>query len=294
MNIILPLKQNLWLYLILVGVFSLAVGSFLNVVIYRLPKILQREWREQCEAFLKLKTINLFAHKHINLFLPRSHCPHCQHRLSCYENIPLLSYIFLAGKCRTCKKKIALRYPLVELLTLLLSVVVAWKFAFGWQTAAGLVLTWTLIALTFIDFDQQLLPDNITLPMLWLGLLLNYFSIFSSLQSAVIGAAAGYLSLWLVYWIFKITTKKEGMGYGDFKLLAMLGAWFGWQMLPLIILLSALVGALVGIGLIIGKRHAQGTPIPYGPYLAGAGWIAMLWGPPIIHIYLHGYNLLLV
>lgn len=257
-------------------VLGLVLGSFLNVVIYRLPVMLEREWRAQCAELTGAPA--QAASDTFNLVIPRSRCPHCGHRISALENIPVLSFIFLRGKCSECGAAIGWRYPFVELLTGLASALVAWQFGWGLATLGALILTWTLIALTFIDFDQQLLPDSITLPLLWLGLLFNIGGTYTDLTSAVIGAVAGYLSLWAVYQIFKLATGKEGMGYGDFKLLAALGAWLGWQVLPMIILLSSVVGAVLGIALIVFGRQQRGVPMPFGPFLAIAGWIALLWG----------------
>ena len=265
------------------GVLGLLVGSFLNVVIHRLPKMMEREWRAQCA---ELQGVEPAAQPRYNLLLPPSACPHCGHRIGALENIPILSYLLLRGKCKGCGAPIGLRYPLVELVSGLLSVAVAWHFGFGVAAILALLFVWALIALTFIDFDTQLLPDSITLPLLWLGLLGNLSGTFVPLDKAVIGAAAGYLSLWSVYWLFKLATGKEGMGHGDFKLLAAIGAWLGWQMLPLVVLLSALVGAVVGIALMVVARHGRSVPIPFGPYLAGGGLIALFWGQTLTQMYL--------
>jgi len=262
----------------LIAVLGLLVGSFLNVVIYRLPLIMEREWRSQCDELNGQDSVELPT---LTLSQPRSACPQCQHAISALENIPVLSYLFLGGKCRSCKTTISIRYPIIEALTGLLSGIVAYHFGFGWPCIGALLLTWSLVALTFIDVDHQLLPDTITLPLLWLGLSFNLFEQFTTLEASVIGALAGYLSLWLVYQAFKLSTGKEGMGYGDFKLLAALGAWLGWSLLPAIILLSSLVGAVVGISLMLIRRHERDVPIPFGPYLAAAGWIALIWGDPI-------------
>ncbi len=268
---------------IFAGIFGLLVGSFLNVVIHRLPKMMEREWQQQC-AELNGQTVE--PSPVYNLVIPRSACPHCNHAISALENIPVLSYLFLRGRCAGCAAPISPRYPIVESVSGLLSAYAAWHFGFGMTGIAAIVLLWGLIALTFIDFDTQLLPDSITLPLLWLGLLVNLNSAFTSLPSALIGAVAGYLVLWSVYWAFKLTTGKEGMGYGDFKLLAALGAWLGWTMLPLIILLSSLVGAVVGITLILFAQHGRNIPIPFGPYLAGGGIIALFWGQTLTQSYL--------
>jgi len=283
-------------YLIAVGLLGLTVGSFLNVVIHRLPMMMEHEWREHC-AEITEDTVTQNAsgatsgkskdpEEKFNLSTPRSRCPHCGHAITALENIPVLSYLWLRGRCSGCSAKISARYPIIEFITALLSVTIAWHFGFGWPALAGLFFTWALIALTMIDFDHQLLPDSITLPFLWLGLGLSLWQVFVDTPTALIGAIAGYLSLWTVYWAFKLITGKEGMGYGDFKLLALLGAWMGWQMLPVIILLSSAVGAVVGIGLIITRGRDKNIPIPFGPYLATAGWIALLWGHDITNAYL--------
>jgi len=265
-------------------VLGLIVGSFLNVVIHRLPIIMEREWKSQARDFLDLE--HPPEQEPLTLARPASRCPHCGHRIRFYENIPLLSWLWLRGKCSACDARISLRYPLVELLTGVLSAVVAWHFGFGWQAAAALVLTWALIALSMIDIDHQLLPDSITLPLLWLGLLLSLFPVFADMRASLIGAAAGYLSLWIVYQLFRLLTGKEGMGFGDFKLLGALGAWMGWQSLPMIVLLSSAVGAVLGGTLMVVQRRGRQQPIPFGPYLAIAGWIALLWGEHISSAYL--------
>jgi len=270
-------------FITLCAILGLMVGSFLNVVIYRLPRMMQQDWEAQC-AELKGDPASLKTP--FNLVVPRSACPSCGHKISAWENIPLLSYLFLRGRCSQCSATIGIRYPLVEALTSLLSGFMAWHFGFTAAALAALVFTWTLIALTFIDLDTQLLPDSITQPLIWLGLLINIGSIYTPLQSAVIGAVSGYMALWSVYWLFKFATGKEGMGFGDFKLLAAIGAWLGWQMLPLVILLSSLVGAVVGISLILFAKHGRNIPIPFGPYLAGGGIIALIWGQELTQVYL--------
>ncbi|MDP1674374.1 MAG: A24 family peptidase [Burkholderiales bacterium] len=257
---------------------GLCVGSFLNVVIHRLPKMMERQWRAECA---ELAGGEAPPAEHYNLIVPRSACPSCNRPIRAIENIPLLSWIVLRGRCAGCKAAISPRYPAVEALTAALSAYFAWHFGFGIAGAAALLFLWLMIALTFIDLDTYYLPDNLTLPLLWAGLLININGTFATLQSAVIGAAAGYLSLWSVYWIFKWATGKEGMGYGDFKLLAAIGAWLGWQMLPLTILLSSLVGAVIGIGLIVFAGRGRSVPIPFGPYLAIAGLIALAYGPAL-------------
>ena len=274
-----------WLYFSLVFLFSLMIGSFLNVVIHRLPIMLEREWQAEYLGYFN-PAAQPQQEERYNLMMPRSACPHCGHAITAMENIPLLSWLWLKGRCRECQAPISARYPLVELLTALLSLVVAATFAPGWGLLAALLLTWVLVALTFIDLDKMLLPDQLTLPLLWGGLLFNLTGGFAPLADAVIGAMAGYLVLWSLYWAFKLLTGKEGMGYGDFKLLAALGAWLGWQALPIVLLLSSLVGAFIGIGLILLRNHHQNKPIPFGPYLAIAGWIALLWGDTITRWYL--------
>jgi leader peptidase (prepilin peptidase)/N-methyltransferase len=269
------------------SLLGLLIGSFLNVVIHRLPVMTQREWQNDCAALLETKLEDAPAEP-FNLVTPRSRCPNCGHAISAIENIPLLSYAILGGKCRGCKKPISARYPFVELLSGVTAAAVVIHYGFSPATVFALALTWSLIVLAAIDFDTQWLFDSITLPMLWLGLVVNYFGIFVSLEEAVLGAVFGYLALWSVYWGFKLATGKEGMGYGDFKLLAMLGAWLGWKVLPVIIVLSSVVGACIGIGLMVFTSHDRSKPIPFGPYLAIAGWIALLWGGDIMARYLYG------
>ncbi len=288
-------------FISLCALLGLMVGSFLNVVIHRLPKMLEREWHAQCAEFSSqsddgplqnpAKETPPTAHPagdrpRYNLITPRSSCPHCGHKIGALENVPVISYLLLRGKCKGCSTQISARYPIVEMVSGLLSGYIALHFGFGLAAFAALFLAWALLALTFIDFDTQLLPDVITLPLLWLGLLFNLSGTFTGLPSAVIGAVAGYLALWVVFWLFKLTTGKEGMGYGDFKLLAAIGAWLGWQMLPLVILLSSLVGAVAGVTLIVAARHGRNIPIPFGPYLAGGGLIALFWGPMLTQKYL--------
>ena len=299
----------------LAGVVGLLVGSFLNVVIHRLPIMLDRDWRKQCGELDArpgaTASSNSDATAHIatqvagpyNLIVPRSACPACHEPIKSWQNIPVLSWLLLKGKCAACKAPISLRYPLIELSCALLSAAVAWKFGFGWNAVAALGVTWALIALTGIDLDTQLLPDAITLPLLWAGLLASLFvgvgggsgvggstSLPVSPTEAIVGAAAGYLSLWVVYHVFRLCTGKEGMGYGDFKLLAALGAWMGSRMLLPIVLASALAGAVIGIALILSGRHARGVPMPFGPFLAAAGWLALMWGPQWVDAYLGLYG----
>ena len=282
------------LFIATVGIFSLLIGSFLNVVIHRLPIMLDRAWRADAAGILESPphpgAKDLAADATYNLVVPRSACPHCHAQITALQNIPVVSYLFLRGKCAQCGAKISIRYPLIESITAVLSAIVAYKFGFTWYTAAGLVMTWALIALWLIDFDTFLLPDQITLPLVWMGLLISLFAtpgtpFAPDTRSSIIGGVAGYLSLWSVYWAFKLLTGKEGMGYGDFKLLAAFGTWFGWQPLLLIVLLSAFAGAVIGVGLIVFRGRDKNIPIPYGPYLAIAGWIAMLWGRELIGRY---------
>lgn len=277
-------ESQAWL-LFCVGLFSLAVGSFLNVVVYRLPVMMERDWRAQCREYFGSETEEPPAEP-FNLVVPRSRCPHCGHAITALENIPVISYLLLRGRCSDCGASISARYPLVEAATALLSVAVAWRFGFSWETAALLPLTWALIALSLIDYDHKLLPDSIIFPFLWLGLLLNTQGLFTDPVTAVIGAAAGYLALWVVFQLFRLLTGKEGMGYGDFKLLALFGAWAGWPYLFQVILLSSLVGALVGGALLAFAGRDRAEPIPFGPFIAAAGWISLLWGAEINQAYL--------
>jgi len=262
--------------------FSLLIGSFLNVVIYRVPKMMELEWQAQLEEMQGKEP----EQETFNLAVPHSSCPKCGHRIRWYENIPVLSYLMQRGRCNGCQTKISLRYPSVELFTAIVSAFVVYLYGLNTVSLAVVFFTWVLICLTLIDYDTQLLPDNITLPLLWLGLLINSFGAFTSLHMAVAGAMVGYLSLWSIYWVFKLLTGKEGMGYGDFKLLAALGAWAGVDQLPLIILFSSLVGAIFGIMMIVLKQHERQNPIPFGPYLAVAGWITLIWGQEITYQYL--------
>jgi leader peptidase (prepilin peptidase)/N-methyltransferase len=271
-------------FIVVALLFGLVIGSFLNVVIYRLPVMLSARWEKEC-AEMSGKEMPGDS-KPFNLCHPHSTCPHCDHRIRAWENIPVLSWLALRGKCSNCHKPISLRYPAIELLAGALAALVAWRYGYGAQALVLIVLAWALIALTFIDVDHQLLPDVIVLPFLWLGLLINTQSVFASLPDAVIGAVAGYLSLWLVFHAFKLITGKEGMGYGDFKLFALFGAWLGWQLLPLIILLASLVGAIVGIAMIAALGRDRRLPIPFGPYLCAAGLLAALWGHDLTAWYL--------
>jgi leader peptidase (prepilin peptidase)/N-methyltransferase len=283
MSFITLLQTDPVLFTSLCAAIGLMVGSFLNVVILRLPKMMEREWHQQC-AELRGETIETLPP--LSIAKPRSACPHCQHKITALENIPILSYLVLRGRCSQCNTSISPRYPIIEALTGIISGFVAWNFGYGLLALAALIFVWAMIALAFIDLDTQLLPDDITLPLLWAGLLVNLGDGFTDIRSAIIGAVSGFLALWSVYWCFKIATGKEGMGYGDFKLLAVIGAWFGWKMLPLVILLSSLVGAVVGIGLIAITKHGRDVPIPFGPYLVGGGLIALFWGNQLNHTYL--------
>ncbi|GGD04678.1 prepilin peptidase [Halopseudomonas salina] len=285
MTLIDYLASHVLAFILLAGLLGLIVGSFLNVVIHRLPIMMERAWLRQSREMLE-PDVELAPEPTFNIVLPHSHCPHCNTEIKAWQNLPVISYLLLRGRCGHCQKHISLRYPSVELLTAVLSMVVAWQFGFGWQAGSMLVLTWALICLSLIDADTQLLPDAIVLPLLWLGLIANSFGLFTDLHTALWGAVAGYLSLWLVFWAFKLITGKEGMGYGDFKLLAMLGAWGGWQILPLTILLSSLVGAILGIIILKTRGQSNATPLPFGPYLAIAGWIALIWGDTITGKYL--------
>ena len=279
----LPGDLPLAAFTLISGVLGLLVGSFLNVVIHRLPTMMERDWRSHCAELCGEEPP---AHEPLSLARPGSRCPACAHAISPIENVPLLSWLFLRGRCSACAAPISPRYPLVEAVSGLLCAFAAFHFGYTWAALGAMLLIWCLIALTCIDFDSQLLPDAITLPLLWAGLLFNLFGTFTDLQSAVIGAVGGYLALWSVYWAFKLTTGKEGMGYGDFKLLAALGAWLGWEMLPLTILLSSLLGAVIGIALITIAKRGRSVPIPFGPYLALAGLLALFWGKPLTRAYL--------
>jgi leader peptidase (prepilin peptidase)/N-methyltransferase len=283
MNLLDLLESSPPLFIGVCAVLGLLVGSFLNVVIHRLPKMLERGWHAQCA---ELRGEETAPGEPYNLLTPRSACPHCHHAISALENIPVLSYLLLRGKCRGCHAAISLRYPIIEAISGILCGFAAWHFGFGLAAIGAILLIWALLALTAIDFDTQLLPDDITLPLIWVGLLFNLYGAFTTLHDAVLGAIAGYIALWAVYWLFKLATGKEGMGYGDFKLLAALGAWLGWQLLPLIIILSSLVGAVIGITLIVAVKRGRDIPIPFGPYLAGGGLIALFWGQTLTQNYL--------
>lgn len=281
------------LFIAMVFAFALVIGSFLNVVIYRLPVMMEREWREHCEDLARTPPEHELPSGRFDLIVPRSHCPSCGTAIEAWQNIPVVSYLLLGGRCAKCKESISARYPVVELMTAILATVCAWHFGPSVEAVMAIVLTLALVPVTMIDADTQLIPDSIVLPLMWLGLALSLFhpvagadTLFITPQDAIVGAMAGYLSLWSVYQLFKLVTGKEGMGYGDFKLLAALGAWLGWQALPMIILMSAIVGALVGLTLMALNRHERSVPMPFGPYLAAAGWITMLWGDIIAGLYL--------
>jgi leader peptidase (prepilin peptidase)/N-methyltransferase len=281
------------LFVAVVFALGLVIGSFLNVVIHRLPLMMERDWREQCEELARQATERAIPEGRFDLIAPRSQCPSCGNTISAWQNIPVVSYLLLGGKCGNCGESISARYPLVEVATAVLVAACAWRFGFGLETLMAIVLTITLVPITMIDAETQLIPDSIVLPLMWIGLGMSLFhpvdgatTLFIAPQDAIIGAMAGYLSLWSVYQLFKLVTGKEGMGYGDFKLLAALGAWLGWQQLHLIILLSAVVGAIVGLSLMAFRRHDRSVPIPFGPYLAAAGWVTMMWGDAIQKAYL--------
>ncbi len=278
------------MFIAILAISGLFIGSFLNVVIHRLPKMMEQEWRAQCIDVLGIDVPGLeavpgSAGRHYSLSRPRSECPHCGHVISPVENIPVVSFLWQRGRCRACHRPISWRYPTVEISSAVLVTAVAWHFGCGFQALAASVLTLALLCLAFIDLDTQYLPDSITLPILWLGIACNLYGVFTPLEASVIGAIAGYLCLWLVYHAFKLLTKKEGMGHGDFKLLALLGAWMGWQALPAIVILSSLLGSIVGIGLIVMRGRDKNLPMPFGPYLAGAGWITLIWGAELSENY---------
>jgi leader peptidase (prepilin peptidase) / N-methyltransferase len=277
-----PLLAQGWPVLLLVAWTALCIGSFLNVVIHRLPLMLQREWHQQAREVLDQPADAGTATERFNLIVPRSRCPHCGAPITAWQNIPIVSWLMLRGRCRACGAHISVRYPAVELLTALLSLIVLAQFGYSWAALASLLFTWTLIVLTFIDYDTKLLPDNLTIPLLWLGLLVNAGGLFTDLTAAVVGAAAGYLLLWSLYWAFKLSTGKEGMGYGDFKLLGALGAWFGWQAIPGLILVASLAGLVIGGGTQLARRSRDS--IPFGPFLAIAGWIGLIWHDRMIAV----------
>ena len=283
-------NQHSWLLLTCLISLGLTVGSFLNVVIYRLPLMMESRWRKDCCELLEVeREANIDAR--LSLATPNSHCPHCKAAIKPWQNIPVLSYLFLGGKCGNCGTAISIRYPLVELATALMTVALASQYEASLALSGAMIFTWSLVALTLIDIDHQLLPDDITLPLMWLGIAFSLAGGTVSLTDSVLGAMLGYLSLWSVYWLFKLATGKEGMGYGDFKLLAALGAWLGWQSLPMIILLSSLIGALCGIALMVATRRGRDIPIPFGPYLAMAGWVSLMWGDRLMAFYISASGL---
>jgi leader peptidase (prepilin peptidase)/N-methyltransferase len=301
MSVIAVLAASPGVFIGAAVVLGLAIGSFLNVVIYRLPVMLERQWREQCAEFTgqdpASATTPALAVEPFNLAVPRSTCPSCKASITVLQNIPLLSWLILRGRCAKCGKPISVRYPLIEALTGVLTAAVAWKFGFGWSALSAMVLTWFLVALTFIDLDHQLLPDSLTLPLLWGGLFVSLWGAQAgamtfppNMRSSLVGAMAGYASLWSVYHLFRSVTGKEGMGYGDFKLFAALGAWLGWQMLIPVILIAAVVGATLGIVLLTVRGQNRTTPIAFGPFLAAAGWLMLMWGPQVVANYLHWFT----
>lgn len=286
-NIVVVFQSTPWLFYATILFLGLSVGSFLNVVAYRLPLMMERDWKKDCHEFLELDPPEIEQRlSTLNLAKPASACPNCGHKLRTWENIPVLSYLFLKARCSSCGSKISIQYPIVELLSGVASLCVAYSFGVTLQTLAALFFTWVLLALTLIDLKKQLLPDSMTLPLLWFGIFISFFGIFTDLKSSVVGAMGGYLILWSVYHLFKLLTRKEGMGYGDFKLLAALGAWAGYSYLPQIILVSSIVGSVAGITMLLFGRTKHQQPIPFGPYLAVAGWIALLWGESINETYL--------
>jgi len=285
-ELITLIQQNSTIFIILASLLGLVIGSFLNVVIHRLPIMMEMDWRDQCASLGGIdKTVKA---KKYNLITPRSSCPHCQKAIAAWHNIPIISFLMLGGRCKECKASISWRYPAVESMSALLVGLAAYKFGFSLNMLAASAFVLALLSLTFIDLDTQLLPDDITLPLLWLGLLFNLNGGFTDIQSAIVGSAAGYLVLWSVYWLFKLITGKEGMGYGDFKMLAAIGAWFGWMMLPAVILLSSIAGSIIGIGLMAFAKKGRNTVIPFGPYLALGGIAALFWGNQLSHLYLVG------
>jgi len=280
-------------FIAVVFAFTLLIGSFLNVVIYRLPIMMERDWREQADELINTPSEQELPEGRFDLVMPRSRCPSCGALITAWQNVPVISYLFLKGRCAACKTSISARYPLVELMTALLAATTAWHFGPGWEALMAIALTLVLVAISMIDADTQLIPDSIVLPLMWLGLAMSLFhpinganTLFIAPSDAIVGAMAGYLTLWSIFWLFKLVTGKDGMGYGDFKLLAALGAWLGWQTLPMIIMMSAVVGAVINITLILARGKDRSTPIPFGPYLAAAGWITMIWGETIKNTYI--------
>lgn len=289
MSVIYFLQTHPALFIFSMTMLGMCIGSFLNVVIYRLPKMMQQDWHEQCCELLDIKNEDVTEQKKVNLVFPGSSCPSCQHKITALENIPVISYLFLKGRCRSCKVKISLQYPIIEMFTGLATAYVAWHFGFSLQTLFAVFLTWALICLSMIDLEHSLLPDDITLPFMWLGLACNIFGVFTDIYSSLIGAMLGYAILWAIFMGFKAVTGKEGMGYGDFKLLALLGAWLGWQSLPLIILLSSITATIIGLAMIIFKGRDKAAAFPFGPYLAIAGWITLVWGTELTALYLNSF-----
>ena len=287
------MSESATVFIAVVFVFTLLIGSFLNVVIYRLPIMMERDWREQADELVNTPSEQELPEGRFDLVMPRSRCPSCGSLITAWQNIPVISYLFLKGRCASCKASISARYPLVELMTALLAAVTAWHFGPGWEALMAITLTVVLVVISMIDADTQLIPDSIVLPLMWLGLAMSLFhpmpganTLFISPTDAIVGAMAGYLALWSIFWLFKLITGKDGMGYGDFKLLAALGAWLGWQQLPIIIMMSAVVGAVLNVAMIVLKGKDRSIPIPFGPYLAAAGWITMLWGETIKNVYI--------
>ncbi|MCH8248018.1 MAG: prepilin peptidase [Proteobacteria bacterium] len=287
------IRESAPLFIAVVFAFSLLIGSFLNVIIHRLPIMMEREWREQARELADTPPETDLPEGRFDLLVPSSHCPSCGALISAWQNIPVISYLLLRGRCANCKSSISARYPLVEFMTAVLAATTAWHFGPGWEALLAIVLTMTLLSITMIDAGTQLIPDAIVLPLMWLGLAMSLYhplpgatTLFIEPSDAIVGAMAGYLSLWSVFWLFKLVTGKDGMGYGDFKLLAALGAWLGWQQLPIIILMSAVVGVALNVGMIITRGKDRSIPIPFGPYLAGAGWITMIWGETIKNTYI--------
>jgi len=289
MSVIYFLQTQPVFFTFAMTMLGMCIGSFLNVVIYRLPKMMQQDWHEQCCELLDIKNENVTEQQKVNLIFPGSSCQSCQHKITALENIPVISYLFLKGRCSSCKVKISLQYPIIEMFTGLVTAYVAWHFGFSLQTLCAVFLTWALICMSMIDLEHSLLPDDITLPFIWLGLACNIFGIFTDIYSSLIGAMLGYGILWIIFMSFKATTGKEGMGYGDFKLLALLGAWMGWQYLPLIILLSSITASIIGLAMIIFKGRDKAAAFPFGPYLAIAGWVTLIWGKELTGLYMNSF-----
>jgi len=289
MSVVQLLQSQPVLFAIVMALLGLIVGSFLNVVIFRLPKMMEQDWHEQCCDLLGIKDDHKKEQQQTNLIFPSSSCPTCQHKITALENIPVISYLYLKGRCRSCKAKISAQYPIIEILTGLTTAYIAWHFGFSLQALFTVLLTWALICLSVIDLEHSLLPDDITLPFMWLGLACNIFGIFTDIYSSLIGAMLGYGILWIIFMSFKAVTGKEGMGYGDFKLLALLGAWLGWQSLPLIILLSSITASVIGVVMIVLKGRDKAAAFPFGPYLAIAGWITLVWGEELTGLYLNSF-----